>query len=132
MSSKLKIETWDDAFRAICIAKGIDPQQVQAMAKFSNFDNNDERSYYPTQHTALAIAQLRMYGVALYGNNANWDPYTAVADFLSIAYMGYKGFKSDQYKDITSGQPNLEKLKGVPEEAAQGILSGLLGGRRKE
>lgn len=111
-------------FEIMCIAKGVDPNQVQGMAKFTNPDNNDERSYYPTQRTALAIAQLRMFGFAFY-KDETWNEYELIADLLSIGFMGYKGFKSEQYKDITSGQPNLDKLQGLPEETKKGILSGI-------
>lgn len=127
---QLKIESWEDLFRALCIVRGVDPDQVQSMAKFSDFNNNDERSYYPNQLTAIAVAQLRMYGEALYRGH-EWNEYALVGDLLSIGFMGYKGFKSEQYKDITSGQPNLDKLKGLPEDTQKGILSGIFnrGGR---
>jgi len=122
----IKVETEDDLFRLMCIAKGIDPKQVQAMAKFSDFNNNDERSFYPDKLTAIAIPQLRMFGEALYKGD-DWNEYTATADYLSVGFMGYKGFKSGQYVDITSGQINLDKLKGVPEEVQKGVLSGIFG-----
>ena len=125
----LKIESWDDLFRAMCIVRGIDPNQVQSMAKFSNFDHNDERSYYPNQLTSVAIAQLRVYGEAFY-KDEEWNEYELVADLLAVGFMGYKGFKSEQYKDITSGQPNLDKLQGLPEETQKGILSGLFRGNK--
>jgi len=127
----LKIESWEDLFNAMCIVNGVDPKQVQSMAKFSNFDNNDERSYYPNQLTAIAIAQLRMFGEAFYKDEL-WNEYEIVADLLAIGYMGFKGFKSEQYKDITSGQPNLDKLKGIPEEVKKGILSGMFGRSKAE
>jgi hypothetical protein len=128
--SGLKIESWDDVFRVMCIIKGVDPSQIQSMAKFTDFDNNDERSYYANQYTSVAIAQLRAYGKALYFGH-DWDEYTILADFLSVGFMGFKGFKSEQYKDITSGQPNLEKIKGLPEETQKGILSGIFGGKKE-
>ena len=127
----LKIDSWEDVFRAICITRGVDPSQVQSMAKFSNFDNQDERSYYPNQLTSLAVAQSRMYGEALYRGH-DWNEYEVIADKLAVGFMGYKGFKSEQYKDITSGQPNLDKLKGLPEETQKGILSGLFNRGKKE
>ena len=120
----IKVKTEDDLFRLMCIAKGIDPKQVQAMAKFSDFNNNDERSFYPDKLTVLAIAQLRIFGEALYPDD-EWNEYTSVADKLSVAHMGYKGWKSGQYVDITSGQINLDKLKGVPEDVKKGVLSGI-------
>lgn len=126
--SQLKIESWDELFRAMCIIRGIDPNQVQSMAKFSNFDNNDERSYYPTQYTSVAISQLRMLGEALY-RGKEWNEYELAADILAVGFMGFKGFKSEQYTTITSGQPNLDKLQGLPEETKKGILAGLFGGK---
>jgi len=129
--SSLEIESWEDVFRAVCIARGIDPNQVQSMAKFSDFDNQDERSYYPNQLTAIAIAQSRMYGDALYRGH-DWNEYEVIADKLAVGFMGFKGFKSEQYKDITSGQPNLDKLQGLPEETKKGILSGIFGRGKSE
>lgn len=118
-------------YEIMSIARGIDPKQQQAMSKFSDFDNQDERTYYPNRKTALAIAQLRMYGSALYKDD-EWNEYDDIADDIAIAFMGLKGFKSDQYKDITSGQPNLDKLKGIPEESKKGILSGIFNRGRSE
>jgi len=129
--SPLKIDSWDELYNAMCIIRGIDPNQMQSMAKFSNFDNADERSYYPTQYTSVAISQLRMFGKALY-RGSKWNEYDLAADILAVGFMGFKGFKSEQYKDITSGQPNLDKLHGLPEETKKGILAGLFGKGRSE
>ena len=128
--SQLKIESWEDVFKVMCMIRGVDPNQVQSMSKFSNFDNEDERSYYPTQLTSIAVTQLRIYGESFF-RGESWDPFNLVADLLARGFMGYKGFKSEQYKDITSGQPNLDKLQGLPEETKKGILSGIFG-RGKE
>jgi len=127
----LKIETWNDVFRAICIAKGVDPDQVQGMARFMNPDSVDETTYFPTQITSVAISQLRLYGTSFY-KGENWNEYDFAADILGIGFKGYKGFKSEQYKDITSGQPNLDKLTGLPEETKKGILSGIFSRGGKE
>ncbi len=132
--SSIKMDTPEEIgrflFNIMCAVRGVDPNQVQGMAKFSNFDNNDERSYFPNQLTAIAIPQLRMIGKANYPYD-DWNEYELLADYLAIGYMGFKGFKSEQYKDITSGQPNLDKLQGLPEETKKGILSGIFG-RGKE
>lgn len=131
IESPLKIESWEDVFNAMCIIRGVDPKQVQSMAKFSNFDNNDERAFYKNQFTFVAIAQLRMYGQAFY-KGQDWNEYELAADLLAVSSMGYKGFKSEQYKDTVSGQPNLDKLTGLPEETQKGILSGLFNRGKKE
>lgn len=129
--SQLQIRSWDELFKVMCVIRGIDPNQVQSLSKFSKFDNEDERSYYPNQFTAVAIAQLRMKGEAIY-RGADWNEYDLVADTLAIGFMGYKGFKSEQYKDITSGQPNLEKLSALPEDTKKSILSGIFNRGNKE
>lgn len=110
-------------FDVLLMVKGIDPDQVQGMAKFMNPDSVDETTYYPTQLTSIAIAQSRIFGRAFYPNDS-WNEYEEIADLIGTGFKGYKGWKSDQYKDITSGQPDLSKLQGVPEETKQGLLSG--------
>lgn len=113
------------------MVRGIDPSQVQGMAKFMNPESVDETSYYATQRTAVSIAQLRLYGEAFY-KGEEWNEYEFTADILGIGFKGFKGFKSEQYKDITSGQPNLDKLHGLPEEAKKGILSGIFSRGKSE
>jgi len=117
-------------FEMRCIAMGIDPKQVQSLAKFSDFDKIDEGTYFPNQLTAVAIAQLRMYGVGLYKRERN--PFSIVADFLGDGFKGYKGFKSNQYVEITSGQQNLDKLQGMPEETRRGVLASILNRGKSE
>jgi len=117
-------------FELLCMIRGVDPSQVQGMAKFMDPNSVDETTYYPTQRTSVAIAQLRLYGESFYKGEA-WNEYELAADLLGIGFKGFKGFKSEQYKDITSGQPNLDKLKGIPEETQKGILSGIFGGKKE-
>jgi len=114
----------DILFQMRCVAMGVDPKQVQSLAKFSDFDKIDEGTYYPNQLTSVAIAQLRMYGEGLYMGH-EWNEYAVCADFLGDGFKGYKGFKSNQYVEITSGQQNLDKLQGLPEDTKKGILAGL-------
>lgn len=118
-------------FELLCIARGVDPNQIQGMAKFMNPDSVDETTYYPNQLTSLAVSQLRMYGTAFYKGDS-WNEYDTIADYIGKGFKGLKGFKSEQYKDITSGQPNLSDLKGLPEETQRGALSGLLSRGNKQ
>ena len=117
-------------FDILCMARGIDPSQVQGMAKFMDPDSVDETTYYPTQRTSVAIAQLRLYGESFY-KGEEWNEYELAADILGTGFKGFKGFKSIQYKDITSGVPNLENLQGLPEETKTGILRGIFGGKKE-
>lgn len=118
-------------FNIICAVRGIDPKQVQSMAKFMDTDSVDETTYYPNQFTSIAIAQLRMFGQAFYRGH-DWNEYDSVADLLGMGFKGLKGFKSEQYKDITSGQPNLSELRGIPAEVQQGMLTGIFNRGKKE
>ena len=119
-------------FNIMCGVRGIDPKSVQGVAKLMNVDSVDETTYYPNQLTSLAIAQLRAYGKALYPSSDTWNEYEFLADIIGISYKGFKGFKSNQYVEVTSGQQNLEKLQGMPEDTRKGILSGLFNRGGKE
>jgi len=118
-------------FEILCMVRGIDPSQVQGMAKFMDTENVDQTTFYPTQRTSLAISQLRLYGEAFYMGE-EWNEYELAADIIGTGFKGYKGYKSNQYVEITSGQQNLEKLQGVPEDTKRGILSGIFGRSKKE
>jgi hypothetical protein len=117
-------------FEILCMVRGIDPSQVQGLAKFMDPENVDQTTFYPTQKTSLAISQLRLYGEAFYMGE-EWNEYELAADIIGTGFKGYKGYKSNQYVEITSGQQNLEKLQGVPEDTKKGILSGIFGGKKE-
>ena len=132
----VSIKTPQDLFEWMSVALGRDPKAIQSMAKFMDIESHDETSYFPNQLTSLAIAQLRGYGKAHYHKTYvtpnDWNEYDVIADCIAVGFKGFKGFKSEQYKDITSGQPNLDKLRGLPEETKQGILSGIFGRGKPE
>jgi len=118
-------------FEILCMVRGIDPSQVQGMAKFMDPDSVDQTTYYPTQKTSLAIAQLRLYGESFY-KDEEWNEYELAADLIGTGFKGFKGFKPNQYVEIASGQPNLDKLQGMPEETRKGILGGIFNRGKKE
>jgi len=128
---QLKIETLDDLKRTLIIAKGGDPDAIQAVSDFMDLKSNIERSYFPDKTTSICIAQLTGYGKTYFPVD-DWNPFDLVADSLAVAFMPYKGFKSNQFVDMTSGQPNLDKLQGLPEETKKGILSGIFGRGKSE
>jgi len=126
-----KIESMKDFKDVLTIARGGDPDAIQAIANFMNLNSNTERSYFPDKITTLCVGQLNALG-KLYFPNDEWDPFTLVADALAIAHMGYKGFKSAQFVDMTRQTPNLADLQTQSEPVKSGILSGLFKGRRTE
>ena len=121
-----KIESLDDVKRIMTIAKGGDPDAIQAITKFMDLESNAERSYFPDKIITLCVGQLLGFGKVYY-QGEDWDPCTLVADAVSVPFMGYKGFKSNQFVDMTRQTPNLDALTSSKEEVKQGFISKILG-----
>ena len=121
-----KIETIDDLQKMMVIAKGGDPNAIQAITKFMDFQSNTERSYFPDKTLTLCIGQLNGLG-KVYFPKEEWNPFSLIGDVLSIAFMGYKGFKSKQFVDMTRQTPNLDALQTSGEEVKQGFIAKILG-----
>jgi len=129
---QLKIETLDDLKRMLVIAKGGDPDAIQAVVNFMDLKSNIERSYFPDKKTSIAIAQLTGYGRTYYPSD-DWDPFNLVADVISVAFMPYKGFKSNQFVDMTRTQPDLSGLTTtLGEEQRRGIIDRITGRGKTE
>lgn len=126
-----QIESIDDLKRVLIVAKGGDPDAVQAIANFMDLKSDTERSYFPDKITTIAIGQLKGYG-RLYYPNDEWNPFELVGDSLSVSFMAYKGFKSNQFVDMTRQTPNLDALKDSPQEVKQGIVARLFGRGKTE
>jgi len=126
-----KIESLDDMKRVLTIARGGDPDAIQAISNFMDLKSNTERSYFPDKKTVIAIGQLTGFGRVYYPDH-DWNPFELVADVLAVAYMPYKGFKSNQFVDMTRQTPNLDALQMSSEEVKQGLISKILGRGTKE
>lgn len=127
-----KIESLDDMKRVLTIARGGDPDAIQAIANFMDLKSNIERSYFPDKKTTICIGQLTGLG-KVYFPNADWEPFGLVADVLAVAFMPYKGFKSNQFVDMTRQTPNLDALQTtLGDEQKQGVLGRIFGRGSKE
>lgn len=120
-----KIDSLDDLRRVLVIAKGGDPDAQQAIIDFMDLKSYVERSYFPDKVTTLCVGQLQGFGKSFYRAD-EWNPYDLVAEALSVSFMGFKGFKSNQFVDMTRTQPNLDALSTSSEEVRQGIVSRIL------
>lgn len=127
----LEIKSFDDVKRILTIARGGDPDAIQAISEFMDFKSNIERSYFPDKITTLCIAQLMGHGKT-YFRNDGWDPFTLVADCLAVSHMPYKGFKSNQFVDMTRQAPNLDALQSVSEQAQRSFIDRALGRGKTE
>jgi len=126
-----KIESLDDMKRVLTIARGGDPDAIQAIAQFMDMKSNIERSYFPDKFISICVAQLTGYGKTHFPTDS-WDPFSLVADCLSIGFMPYKGFKSNQFVDMTRQTPNLDALQTTSDEVKQGVLSRVFGRGKTE
>lgn len=131
--SKIKIESLNDLRRVLVVAEGGDPDAIQAITNFMNLKSNAERSYFPDKTITLAVGQLLGYG-QLYFKGQEWDPCTLVADAISVPFMGYKGFKSNQFVDMTRQTPDLADFQTSAnvEQAKSGLWNRITGRAKTE
>ena len=128
---RFKIESIDDLRRILVIAKGGDPDAIQAITKFMDFESTAERSYFPDKTLTLCVGQLLGFA-KLYYPDDDQDPFSLIAEVLAVSFMGYKGFKSNQFVDMTRQTPNLDALQTTSEETKQGLVSKILGRGKTE
>jgi len=126
--SALKIETQEDLWRVMTIARGGNPDAIQAVSEFMNFKSTAERSFFPDHLTTMCTAQLRGFGKAFFPNKEN-NPFAEVAELIEIHYMAYKGEKSKQFVQMTQYTTNLSDLESAKEDTQQGILDRIKGRR---
>jgi len=127
----LKIETLDDMKRILTIAKGGDPDAQQAIIDFMDLKSNIERSYFPDKVTTLCVSQLTGFHKLFYPDDS-WCPFDLAAQVVSTGFMGFKGFKSNQFVDMTRTQADLSGLQITPEEQRRGLIDTVLKRRNTE
>jgi len=126
-----EIKTIDDLQKMMVIAKGGDPNAIQAITKFMDFQSNAERSYFPDKTITLCTAQLSGYGKVFFPTD-DWNPFSLVADVIAVHFMGYKGYKSNQFVDMTRQTTNLDALQTSSEETKQSVIARILGRGKTE
>lgn len=125
------IKTDKDLQRLLTIAKGGDPDAQQAVIDFMDLKSDIERSYFPNKKTVICIGQLQGYGQTFYPDD-EWNPFDLVAGVLAKGFMGFKGFKSNQFVDMTRTQPDLSGLQTSGEEQKQSAIDRILGRGKPE
>lgn len=128
---KFEINSDKDLQRLITIAKGGDPDAQQAILDFMDLKSNVERSYFPDKKTVICIGQLKGFGETFY-RGEEWNPFDLIANVLSTGFMGFKGFKSNQFVDMTRTQPDLSGLQTSGEQQKQSAIDKILGRSKSE
>lgn len=127
-----KIESLDDLRRVLVIAQGGNPDAQQSINDFLKFDNNIERTNLPTRRDVVLLAYLKGCGSLFYPENDN-DPFSLMANALSIAFMAKGGEKSKQFVELMKQTPSLVDLQtmGGGESPKSGIMSRIFGGSKE-
>ena len=126
-----KIDSLDDLRRVLVIAQGGNPDAQQSINDFLKFDNNIERTNLPTRRDVVLMAYLKGCGSLFYPENDN-DPFSVVADSLSIAFMAKGGEKSKQFVELMKQTPSLVDLQTMGVESPKsGFRERLFGGKKE-
>ena len=130
--ASLKIQNLDDLRRVLVIAQGGNPDAQQSINDFLKFDNNIERTNLPTRRDVVLLAYLKGCGSLFYPNDEN-DPFSIMADAISIAFMAKGGEKSKQFVDLMKQTPSLVDLQtmGTGDTPKSGFMSKIFGGGKE-
>ena len=129
--SSFKIESLDDLRRILVIAQGGNPDAQQSINDFLKFDNNIERTNLPTRRDVVLLAYLKACGSMFYPDDDN-DPFSIMANALSIAFMAKGGEKSKQFVELMKQTPSLVDLQTMGTESQNtGIMSKIFGGSKE-
>jgi hypothetical protein len=111
-----KIESLEDLRRVLVIAQGGNPDAQQSINDFLKFDNNIERTNLPSRRDVVLM-----------------DPFSIIADALSIAFMAKGGEKSKQFVELMKQTPSLVDLQtmGSGETPKGGIMNRIFGGSKE-
>lgn len=130
MSVEINSEQLEAMRRLFVILDGQDPEAQQTLNNFLKFNNNIERSNFPTTKVVLCISQLTGYGSLLFGEDNN--PFSMIADALSIAFMARQGEKSKQFVDLFKQTPSLSELQTLSEPQQRGLMDRIAGRGKEE
>ena len=127
-----KIESLDDLRRVLVIAQGGNPDAQQSINDFLKFDNNIERTNLPTRNDVVLMAYLKGCG-SLFYPALDEDPFSIIADALSISFMAKGGEKSKQFVELMKQTPSLIDLQTMNSSETQnsGIMGRLFGGKKE-
>lgn len=126
-----KIETPDDLRKIIVMAQGGDPEAQQTLNAFLKFNNNIERTNLPTRRDVITVAYLDGCGKLYYPDQKD-NPFSMLADCLSIAFMAKGGDKSKQFVELMKQTPSLADLQTVGTPTQPGLRERIFGGKKKE
>ena len=131
VNQPFKIESLDDLRRVLVIAQGGNPDASQSINDFLKFDNNIERTNLPTRRDVVLMAYLKGCGSLFYPEMDD-DPFSIMADSLSIAFMAKGGEKSKQFVELMKQTPSLVDLQTMGTETPKsGIRERVFGGKKE-
>lgn len=127
----IEIRDLNDLKRVLIIAKGGDPDAIQAITNFMDLKNPTERANFMNTTIMLAVAQQNGFSKTYFPNRPN-NAFALVSEVIATATMGYKSKKSDQLTQIIQQTPNLSEITAPREEIKRGIVDKILGRSKTE
>lgn len=109
------------------VVSGKDPNLQAAMNKFLIMEDLTQQTNLPNTNAVLCNVQLKGYGSIFFPND-DTDPFSDLADILSIGFMARGGWKSNSFVDIVRQVPAYAELQQIEEPKKQGFFSKMRGG----
>lgn len=130
-STTFEIDSLDDLRRVIVMAQGGDPEAQQTLNAFLKFNNNIERTNLPTRRDVQMVVFADYAGKTLYPDVED-NPFSKLANCISIAFMAKGGDKSKQFVELMKQTPSLTDLQTLQGPADRSLTDRIFGRNKKE
>ena len=129
--SGFELETLDDLRKILVMAKGGDPNAQHTLNEFLKFNSNIERTNLPTRLDVQRVIFADYAGKTLYPDLED-DPFSKLANSISIAFMAKGGDKSKQFVELMKQTPSLSELQTLSDSSQRGLVDRVLRRGKKE
>lgn len=129
--SEFKLETLDDLRKLLVMARGGDPEAQHTLNAFLKFDSNIERTNLPKRIDVQRVIFADYAGKTLYPDKED-DPFSKLANSISIAFMAKGGDKSKQFVELMKQTPSLSDLKTLEDSSQRSMVDKILGRGKTE
>ncbi len=126
-----ELESLDDLRKIVIMAKGGDPASQHTLNEFLKFSSNIERTNLPKRIDVQRVIFADYAGKTLYPDLED-NPFSKLANSISIAFMAKGGDKSKQFVELMKQTPSLSELQTLQDSSQRGLVDRVLGRGKKE
>lgn len=116
---EFEINTIQDLYRLMTVAKGGNPEAQQTLNDFLRFDSSIERSNLPNRKM-VQLTSYAQYASKHFYQGKPGNPWDVLVVVITETSMGYKSEKSKQFVEMMKKAPDLSALTQEPKK--QGLL----------